>query len=92
MVNGKTAYSCMMLAVDAVGKRITTVEGLAADGRLHPLQECFADLRFSAGDFIHSETAARDTLALPVYPELTTEQQRYVVASIGEFYGNEVAL
>jgi carbon-monoxide dehydrogenase small subunit len=36
--------SCLMLAADCQGSRITTVEGLVEDGRLHPLQECFADL------------------------------------------------
>jgi carbon-monoxide dehydrogenase small subunit len=36
--------SCLMLAADCQGSRITTVEGLVQDGRLHPLQECFADL------------------------------------------------
>lgn len=53
------------------------------------LQECFAGLGFRAGDFVHSEAAARETLALPVYPELTPAQQRYVVSSIAEFYRDE---
>lgn len=38
-VDGKAVYSCMMLAVDAQGRRITTVEGLARDGALTPVQE-----------------------------------------------------
>ena len=50
------------------------------------VQECFTSLGLKPGDFVHSETAARDTLALPVYPELTAEQQQYVVASIAAFY------
>ena len=44
VADGKPLLSCLMLAVESDGKDITTVEGLAADGRLHPLQECFADL------------------------------------------------
>ncbi len=39
MVDGQTAYSCMLLAVDAVGRKITTVEGLAQGGVLTPVQE-----------------------------------------------------
>jgi xanthine dehydrogenase YagT iron-sulfur-binding subunit len=39
MVDGKTVYSCMMLAVDAQGRKITTVEGLAQGGRLTPVQQ-----------------------------------------------------
>jgi dTDP-4-amino-4,6-dideoxygalactose transaminase len=50
------------------------------------LQDCFRDLGYHEGDFPHSENAARDSLALPIYPELTEEQQRYVVEQIGEFY------
>ena len=41
MVDGKSVYACMMLAIDAQGKQITTVEGLADGDDLHPVQEAF---------------------------------------------------
>ena len=44
MVEGRPVLSCLVLAEECDGRAITTVEGLAHDGRLHPLQECFADL------------------------------------------------
>jgi len=44
LVDGQPVLSCLVLAVQSDGCRITTVEGLAEDGRLHPLQDCFADL------------------------------------------------
>lgn len=44
LADGEPKLSCLMLAADCQGSRITTVEGLVEDGRLHPLQECFADL------------------------------------------------
>jgi len=49
------------------------------------LQVCFAALGHKPGDFPHCEAAARETIALPIYPELTDAEQRYVVGSIHQF-------
>ena len=49
------------------------------------LQQCFSSLGYREGDMPQSEAAARETLALPIYPELTEDQIRYVAASVREF-------
>lgn len=41
LVNGEPVNSCLMLATDADGKEVTTIEGLSRDGDLHPLQKAF---------------------------------------------------
>jgi dTDP-4-amino-4,6-dideoxygalactose transaminase len=50
------------------------------------LQPCFADLGVPAGALPESERAAAETLALPIYSELTAAQQQYVVETIAAFY------
>jgi carbon-monoxide dehydrogenase small subunit len=43
IMDGRAVTSCMILAVSAEGKAITTIEGLPADGQLHPIQQAFLD-------------------------------------------------
>ena len=49
-------------------------------------QECFSSLGHKSGDFPESEKAARETLALPVYPELSDEQILYVADNVRKFF------
>lgn len=50
------------------------------------MQECFADLGYSLGCLPHTETASREILHLPIYPELTEQEQDAVVEGIASFY------
>ena len=51
------------------------------------LQKCFQYLGYKEGDLPETEQAAREALALPIFPEISREQQRYVVRAIRDFFG-----
>ena len=51
------------------------------------LQPCFASLGYARGAFPHAELAADQTIAIPIYSELSIEQQRTVVGAIADFLG-----
>jgi dTDP-4-amino-4,6-dideoxygalactose transaminase len=50
------------------------------------LQPCFAYLGYKTGEFPHSEQAAAETLALPIYPELSEAQLEHVSSSVRSFF------
>ncbi|MCY4567717.1 MAG: 2Fe-2S iron-sulfur cluster-binding protein [Candidatus Poribacteria bacterium] len=75
MVDGKTIYACMMLAIDAQGKEITTVEGLADGDDLHPVQDAFIQhdalmCGFCTPGFIVSSAALLNENSAPTLEEI----------------------
>jgi dTDP-4-amino-4,6-dideoxygalactose transaminase len=70
-------------------KRFLSEQGVQT-GVYYPLplhlQPCFAFLEYRKGDFPHSELAASQVLALPLYPEISSNQQEFVVQKIADFY------
>ncbi len=75
MVDGKSVYACMMLAIDAQGKQITTVEGLADGDDLHPVQEAFIQhdalmCGFCTPGFVVSSAALLNENAKPTLEEI----------------------
>lgn len=75
LVDGKTMYGCMLLAVDVVGKKITTIEGLSNDGKLNPLQQAFVEkdammCGFCTPGFVMSAEALLQTNANPTLDQV----------------------
>ena len=80
LVDGLAARSCLMLAVQAAGARLTTVEGLMADGRLHPLQQAFHDHHGLQCGFCTPGMMISAINLVETHPEgLTSEQIRHAM-------------
>jgi aerobic-type carbon monoxide dehydrogenase small subunit (CoxS/CutS family) len=76
LLDGKPVYSCSQLAVWAEGRSITTVEGLAHDGHLHPLQEAFIEHDGPQCGFCTSGQLMSAKALLDRNPHPTAEQVR----------------
>jgi aerobic-type carbon monoxide dehydrogenase small subunit (CoxS/CutS family) len=76
LLDGKAAYSCSVLAIEAQNYEITTIEGLAADGELHPVSAAFVDhdaqqCGFCTPGFVVAVKAFLDRHPQPTYEEVT---------------------
>jgi carbon-monoxide dehydrogenase small subunit len=75
LLDGQPVLSCLVLGVECDGRELTTIEGLARDGRLHPLQTTFADLGaaqcgYCTPAFLITAAALLDTNAHPSRAEI----------------------
>ncbi len=78
-VNGKATKSCTLLAVQADGCEITTIEGMAHDGELHPLQEAFKECHGLQCGFCTPGMIMTAADLLQNNPEPTEEEIRYAL-------------
>ncbi len=96
MVDGKTVYSCSMLAIEAQGKKITTVEGLEQNGQLSPVQQAFVDndaqqCGFCTPGFVMSCTAFLAKHPTPT-PELIARNMGGNTCRCGTYIGMKAAI
>ncbi|MDE3169165.1 MAG: (2Fe-2S)-binding protein [Acidobacteriota bacterium] len=79
-VNGKAVKSCTMFAVQADGAKITTIEGLASNGTLHPLQEAFWNEHGLQCGFCTPGMIMASKQILERYPNPTEDEIRHGLA------------
>ena len=80
LLDGEPVLSCLMLAVDTVDKEILTIEGLAVDGQLHPIQQAFIDYGALQCGFCTPGMIITATYLLERYPNPTDEEIRLGLA------------
>lgn len=77
IMNDELVYSCHVLAVQANGAKIVTIEGIATDAKLHPIQEALMDVGAIQCGFCTPGMVLSIKKLLEEYPEPTDEQIRY---------------
>ncbi|MGD9905910.1 MAG: (2Fe-2S)-binding protein [Vicinamibacterales bacterium] len=80
LLDGEPVLSCLVLAVECPGREVRTVEGLARDGRLDPLQEAFADLGAAQCGYCTPGILVTARALLDREPQPTREQIREALA------------
>ena len=80
LLDGEPALSCLVLALECEGREILTVEGLADGGRLHPLQEAFADLGGAQCGYCTPGILVTAKALLDRVPRPTREQIREAIS------------
>jgi len=80
LMDGKPVLSCLILAVDAQGKEILTVEGMAKDGQLHPLQQAFIDHGAIQCGFCTPGMLLSAKALLDENPQATEEEVRQAIS------------
>ena len=80
--NGKPIYACLKLAKEAVGKQITTIEGLEKDGRLHPVQQAFIEHAGSQCGFCSPAMIMSGAALLLEHPHPTPDQVRMAISGV----------
>lgn len=77
LMDGKAVYSCSVLAIDAQGKQLTTVEALAQNGKLHPIQQAFIDNDAQQCGFCTPGFIVASKALLDRHPNPTPEQVKH---------------
>jgi len=80
LMDGKTVYACSMLAIDAQGHKIETVESLTAGGNLHPIQQAFVDHDAEQCGFCTPGFVVAAKALVDKYPNPTPEQITHELA------------
>ena len=80
VVDGRLVCSCLMLAAEAEGKRIETIEGLASHGELHPIQQKFLEHAALQCGFCTPGLIVASKALLDANPDPTEEEARYWLA------------
>lgn len=80
LIDGRPVSSCLTLAVNVAGRRVRTVEGLSADGRLHPVQQAFLEATAFQCAFCTAGMIMATTALLESHPDAATDEVKDYLA------------